>query len=80
MPRLSSTGLPDSPDGLEQAEVGHVAGADLQHVGVLGDRRDVAGVDDLGHDREPRGLPDVDEDLEALAGQGPGRRTARCAA
>ena len=66
MPRLSSTGLPALADGLEQAEVGHVAGADLEHVGVLGDDRDVAGVDDLGDDRQAGDLADVGEDLEAL--------------
>ena len=69
MPRLSSTGLPALADGLEQPEVGHVAGADLQHVGVLGDDLDVARVDDLGDDRQPGDLADVGEDLQALHAQ-----------
>ena len=50
-------------DGLQQPEVRHVAGADLQHVGVLGDDGDVARVDDLGDDRQPGRLADVGEDL-----------------
>ena len=66
MPRLSSTGFPARADRLEQPEVGHVAGADLQHVGVLGDDRDVPGVDDLGDHRQPGGRADVGEDLERL--------------
>ena len=66
MPRLSSTGFPHVADRLEQPEVGHVAGADLQHVGVLGDDGDVAGVDDLGDDGQPGGHPDVGEDLQRL--------------
>ena len=44
-PRLSSTGLPTVADRLQQREVLHVAGADLQHVGVLGDHVDVGHVD-----------------------------------
>ena len=39
IPRLSSTGLPALADGLQQPEVRHVAGADLEHVGVLRDDR-----------------------------------------
>ena len=42
MPRLSSTGLRLAAELLEQREVLHVARADLEHVGVLGDRGQVA--------------------------------------
>ena len=38
-------------DFLEQVEVLHVAGADLEHVGVLLDELDLARVHDLGDDR-----------------------------
>ena len=38
--------------GLEQRVVLHVARADLQHVGVLGDHRDVLGGHHLGDDRQ----------------------------
>ena len=69
MPRLSITGLPALADRLQQPEVRHVAGADLQHVGVLGDDVDVAGVDDLGDDRQAGHLAHVGEDLEALLAQ-----------
>ena len=41
MPRLSITGLPHCADGLQQPEVLHVAGADLEHVGVRRDQVDV---------------------------------------
>ena len=56
--------MPARADRLEQPDVGHVAGADLEHVGVLGDDGHVAGVDDLGDDRQPGGHADVGEDLE----------------
>ena len=42
-PRLSSTGFVDLADRFQQAVVLHVAGADLQHVGVFGDQVDVFG-------------------------------------
>ena len=41
-PRLSITGRPDTPDRGQQREVLHVAGADLEDVGVLGDDVHVA--------------------------------------
>ena len=40
-PRFSSTGLALLADRVEQVEVLHVARADLQHVGVLRDQRDL---------------------------------------
>ena len=40
-PRLSSTGAVRFADRFEQAVVLHVAGADLQHVGIFGDEVDV---------------------------------------
>ena len=55
-------------DGLQQREVLHVARADLEHVGVLGDELDVGDVDDLGDDRQAGLRAHVGEDLEpALA-------------
>jgi hypothetical protein len=53
-PALEHHRLAHPADRLQQREVLHVAGADLQHVGVLRDDRDVLGVDDLGDDRAAR--------------------------
>ena len=49
----------------EQREVLHVARADLQHVGVLGDEVDVARVHHLGHDGQPRLGAHLGEQLAA---------------
>ncbi|CAA9288393.1 MAG: hypothetical protein AVDCRST_MAG41-4189, partial [uncultured Corynebacteriales bacterium] len=49
-------------DRLQQREVLHVAGADLQHVGVLGDHVHVGGVDDLGDHREAGLRADLGQD------------------
>jgi hypothetical protein len=64
---LSITGLRTPPDRLQQREVLHVAGADLQHVGVLRDDLDVLGVDDLGHDRQAGALARLGEDLRPFS-------------
>ena len=53
-PALQQGGLARVADGLEQLVVLHVAGADLEHVGVLGDHRDVLGGHHLGDDRQAR--------------------------
>ncbi len=50
---------------LQQREVLHVPGADLQHVGVGGDQVHAGRVDHLGHDREPGLGAHVGEDLQA---------------
>ncbi|MEI2821695.1 MAG: hypothetical protein V9E81_16565 [Marmoricola sp.] len=47
IPRLRSTGFIGLADGLQQTEVGHVAGADLQHVGVLRDDGDITSIHDF---------------------------------
>jgi hypothetical protein len=59
---LSITGLPATPDRLQQREVLHVAGADLQHVGVLGHHGDGGGVHDLGDDRQAGPLARLRQD------------------
>jgi len=50
MPRLSSTGFAHLAEFFEHHEVLHVARADLQHIGPLGDRLGVAHIEDLGDD------------------------------
>src|SRR3954463_290290 len=50
----------------EQVEVLHVARADLDHVRVLEDSLDVAGIHQLGHDRQPGFLPRLDKDRQRL--------------
>ena len=78
--------MPVLADLLEQGEVLHVAGADLEDVGVLGDQLDVARVHDLGDDGQARGLarasasslqPLLPEPLERVRG---GARLERAAA
>ena len=69
MPRLSSTGLLRLADFLEQVEVLHVAGADLEHVGVALDQRDLPRVHDLGDDRHVVLVADVAQDLQPLLAQ-----------
>ena len=51
-PRFRSTGLPGAADLGEQRVVLHVARADLDHVGHLEHRLEVAHVHQLGHDRQ----------------------------
>ena len=57
------------PDFGKQGEVGHVAGADPQHVGVAGDHLDLAGVEHFGHERQAEHLAGLGQQLEALLGQ-----------
>ncbi len=58
--------LSGAADRLQQREVLHVAGADLQHVRVRGDQVYVGRVDDLGHDRQPGLGAHLGEDLQAI--------------
>ena len=51
-PRFRSTGLPGAADLGEQRVVLHVARAELDHVGHLEHRLEVAHVHQLGHDRQ----------------------------
>ena len=72
-------------DGFEQAVVLHVAGADLQHVGVFGDEVDVFGGDDFGDDRQAGFVAGRGQQLEAfflepLEAVGAGARLERAAA
>ena len=66
MPRLSSTGLPSFPTVLQQRIVLHVARADLDAVGVLGDESRALFVHRLGDDRQSRFLARACEQLEPL--------------
>ena len=84
-PRLSMTGLADPPDGVEQRVVLHVAGADLEDVGVLRDDVDLVRLHDLGDDRQPGQLARLGEvaeplDAQALEGVRAGARLERAAA
>ena len=66
MPRFSSTGVRVRPHFLEQVEVLHVPGADLEDVGVALDQLDLAGVHDLGDDRHAEPLAGGLEHLQAV--------------
>ena len=61
--------LADLPELLQEREVLHVARADLEDVGVLGDHRERLDVHHLGHDLEARLLARQGEQLEALLGE-----------
>ena len=65
-PRFSSTGLPALADRAEQGEILHVAGADLQRVGMFGDEVDIGGVHHLGDDRQVEFVADLAQDLQPL--------------
>ena len=65
---------------LEQREVLHVAGADLDRVGVALDEVDAVGVDRLGDDGQPRLLAGARPGSAAPPRRGPGRSTGSCAA
>ena len=60
---LEEHGLAQAAEPLQQREVLHVARADLQAVGVLGDEVDGLGVEHLGDDRQPRLGAHAREDL-----------------
>ena len=79
-PRFRSTGLPGAADLAEQREVLHVARAELDHVGHLEHRLEVAHVHQLGHDRQARSRPWPRPAGAGPACRGPGRSTATCAA
>ena len=59
----------------QQRVVLHVARADLDHVGDLGDRLEVAHVHQLGDDRQAGSLLGLGEQPQALLPEAPGRRT-----
>ena len=72
-------------DGFEQAVVLHVAGADLENVGVFADDVDVFGRDDFGDNREAGFVAGRGEHFqafffEALESVGAGARFERAAA
>ena len=66
-PRLRSTGRRTRPELGEQGEVLHVARADLQHVGVLGDEIDLPRVHHLGHHRQSRFGANVGQESKRVA-------------
>ena len=67
-------------DLAQQRVVLHVARADLDDVGDLGDGLDVARVHQLGDDRQAGALPWPRRAGAGPPGRGPGRRRATCAA
>ena len=72
-------------DRLQEREVLHVPGADLEHVGVGGDKVHAARVDHLGHHGQPGLGPHLGEDLQPLltkplVGVGRGTRLESAAA
>ena len=71
---------PAATDRLEQHEVLHVPGADLEHVDVVLEHGHVGGVGDLGHDGQPDLVPDLREQLQSLDLRVPGRRMGSCGA
>ena len=66
MPRLSSTGLRSAAGAFEQREVLHVAGADLDDVGVFVDEIEGFVVDGFGDDAEAEVVANFGHDLEAF--------------
>ena len=68
-PRLSSTGLPGAADLGQQRVVLHVARADLDHVGDLEHRLEVARVHQLGDDRQAGLLLRLGEQAQALVAE-----------
>ena len=58
--------LPGLADFLEQVEVLHVAGADLEHVGIALDERNLPRVHHLGDDRHVVLVADVAQDLQPV--------------
>ena len=84
-PPLQEDGRPGPADLLEQVEVLHVPGADLDDVGVPLDQLDLARVHDLGDDRHAEPLAGGLEHLQAVLAQpleavGAGPRLERPAA
>ena len=63
-PALEQHRLAELARHLEQRVVLHVARADLDHVGVLGDQLGVRGVEQLGDDRQAGLRPRLGEDLQ----------------
>ena len=80
MPALEQDRHPGPAALLEQVEVLHVAGADLEDVGVALDQLDLARVHDLGDDRHAEPLAGGPEDLEPVLARVPGSCTGWSAA
>ena len=65
-PRFNKTGLPSAPTDLQEPIVLHVAGADLQDVGIAGHEFHVALRHDLGHHGQAGLGTGGGEDLQAV--------------
>ena len=70
-PALEQHRLAELAGDLEQRVVLHVARADLDHVGVLGDRVGVLGVEELGDDRQAGLRARLGEDLQGAGARAP---------
>ncbi len=68
------------PHFLEQVEILHVAGADLEDVGVPLDGLDLARVHHFGHDRHVEPFAGRLEDLEPVLARAPGNCRGWCGA
>ena len=66
---MSSTGLRSLAGVLEQREVLHVARADLDHVGPLGDQLERFVVDGFGDDAQAKAVANLGHDLERFKAQ-----------
>ena len=80
MPRFNSTGRARLPDFGEQVEILHVAGADLEHVGIAIDQLDAARVHHLGDDRHAVLVAGVAEDLQPFLAHVPETHRGWCGA
>ena len=79
-PALEQRRAPGAADLGEQRVVLHVARADLDHVGDLEHRLEVAHVHQLGDDRQAGLGLRLGEQPQPLLARAPGRRRGRCAA
>jgi hypothetical protein len=58
--------LAETAQRLQELEVLHVAGTDLEHVGVRGHRVQILHPEDLRHDRQPHRAPRFSEEVESV--------------
>ena len=79
-PRFRSTGLFALPTSASSEKFGMLRAPIWITSDRLDDRLDLARIHQLGHDRQPRLLARLGEDLRAPRGRAPGTCTATCAA
>ena len=77
---LEQDGLAQLAGLLEQGEVLHVAGADLDDVGPLGDQFEGFAVEGFSDDAQAEAVANLGHDAAGRQGPCPERRRARCAA